>query len=115
MTGRSSTDPDEPLGKEDSAVLIFMKPLESGKGSLKDGCKTTPCIKCGRCAKACPAGLMPMRIEKAVKKIRPNDLKRLRPDLCIKCGSCTYVCPAKHDLAEVIEKAVTLLNGKDGE
>lgn len=115
MTGRSVTDTELPLGAEDSAVLIFMKPVEAGKGSLKDSFTSTNCIKCGRCMSACPVKLMPMRIEKALKGRKKEALKRLRPDLCIGCGSCTYVCPAKHELMESVREAAEILDRKRGE
>ncbi|MBO4866483.1 MAG: RnfABCDGE type electron transport complex subunit C [Ruminococcus sp.] len=115
MTGRSVTDTELPLGAEDSAVLIFMKPIDAGKGSLKVSNKATNCIKCGRCAQACPVKLMPMRIEKALKKRNKAALERLRPDLCIGCGSCTYVCPAKRELNEVMRQAAEVFGGKGGE
>ena len=115
MTGKSVTDLELPLGAEDSAVLIFMKPIDSGKGTLKVSEKTTNCIKCGRCAQACPAKLMPMRIEKALRKRNSAALKRLRPDLCIGCGSCTYVCPAKRELNEVMRQAAEVFGGMGGE
>ena len=115
MTGRSVTDTELPLGAEDSAVLIFMKPIEAGKGSLKTSEKATNCIKCGRCAQACPAKLMPMKIEKALKKRNKAALERLRPDLCIGCGSCTYICPAKRELNEVMRQAAEIFGGKGGE
>lgn len=105
MTGRTVTDPELPLGKRDDAVLIFMKPMEAGKGSLKDAGLQTNCIKCGRCITACPVDLLPMRIEKALAKKRTDALKRLRPDLCIGCGSCTYVCPAKRELTARVKEA----------
>ncbi len=115
MTGRSVTDTELPLGAEDSAVLIFMKPLAPGKGSLNDPQQKTNCIKCGRCAHACPAKLMPMRIEKALKRRNKAALERLRPDLCIKCGACTYVCPAKRELTKVIREAAEIIDRKGGE
>ncbi|SFB70042.1 4Fe-4S dicluster domain-containing protein [Ruminococcus albus] len=115
MTGRSVTDLELPLGAEDSAVLIFMKPIEAGKGSLKVSDKATNCIKCGRCAQACPVKLMPMRIEKALKKKSKAALERLRPDLCVGCGSCTYVCPAKRELSEVVRQAAEGFGSKGGE
>lgn len=117
MTGRSVTDTELPLGKNDDAVLIFMKPIDPGKGSLKISDAKTNCIKCGRCMRACPISLMPMRIEKALhkKKNRKAELARLRPELCIRCGACTYVCPAKRDLNRVIERANELLDRKESE
>ena len=117
MTGRSVTDTDIPLGKQDNAVLIFMKPIDPGKGSLKIAETKTNCIKCGRCASACPVSLMPMRIEKAVnrKKLNKAEIKRLRPDLCIDCGACTYVCPAKRELNAVLKQAKELLGRKESE
>ena len=115
MTGSSVTDTELPLGAEDSSVLIFMKPIEAGKGSLKTSEKATNCIKCGRCAQACPAKLMPMKIEKALKKRNKAALERLRPDLCIGCGSCTYICPAKRELNEVMRQAAEIFGGKGGE
>lgn len=40
------------------------------------------CVSCGKCAKVCPAGAIPM-----------NDPKTTDPDRCITCMACTVHCP----------------------
>lgn len=113
MTGRTITEPELPVCKGDNALLVFMKPIEAGKGRLHDGEDSTNCIRCGKCIAACPMGLMPLKIEKAIDKKRSIDLKRLRPDICIGCGSCTYVCPAKHDLTVKVRAAAGYLKRRE--
>ena len=113
MNGRTITDPELPMCKGDNALLVFMKPIEAGKGRLRDGEDSTACIRCGRCVEACPMGLMPLKIEKAFDKKRLSDLKRLRPDICISCGNCSYVCPAKRDLTNKVIAAAGYLDRRE--
>ena len=58
MMGIAVPDDSVPLLKNNNAILAFAEK----EASLPE---TTACIKCGRCAAACPAGLMPMQIERA--------------------------------------------------
>lgn len=48
--------------------------------------RQTACIRCGRCAAVCPAGLQPWQ----------SQCRRARRDWngCLRCGACQYSCPA---------------------
>ncbi|HEY0209083.1 electron transport complex subunit RsxC [Acerihabitans sp.] len=52
------------------------------------------CIRCGLCADACPAGLLPQQLYwfsrgREHEKARGHHLAD-----CIECGACAYVCPS---------------------
>ena len=65
----------------------------------------TPCIRCGRCAKACPMNLYPASVEAAVNHGFSDRLGGLNVNYCMECGSCSYVCPAKRPLTQVMRLA----------
>jgi len=59
-----------------------------------------PCIRCGACARACPADLQPFAMywfarAKDFGKSQSYDLFD-----CIECGCCTYVCPSHIPLVD---------------
>ncbi|MEG0137658.1 MAG: RnfABCDGE type electron transport complex subunit C [Bacilli bacterium] len=62
---------------------------------------TTECLRCGKCAQACPVSLSPVFIMNA----DPSELKKLNPNKCIECGLCSYICPARINLREIVKKA----------
>lgn len=65
-----------------------------------------PCIKCGRCVDACPWGLTPAMLSRAIEM---NDLDAcLGLDLfeCKQCGCCAYVCPSKRPIVHQIKGAM---------
>lgn len=100
MMGMSIPDADMPVVKTSNALLAFDR---------YDQKKTSACIRCGRCIKVCPIGLMPAEIEKAYKIKNIDELKELKVMLCMNCGSCTYICPANRKLAESNQLAKVLI------
>ena len=74
----------------------------------------TPCVRCGRCAAACPMRLVPAFVARA---FRLNDLSRLpalHPQDCLQCGCCTYICPSQIPLMDVMRRARDIVE-KEGD
>ncbi len=66
---------------------------------------TANCIRCSRCVRACPVGLVPLEM---AGRIRVGDFKGaeawgLRD--CLSCASCSYVCPAHIPLVQFFNHA----------
>lgn len=54
-----------------------------------------PCIRCGDCIEACPAGLLPQELLAAARSGNVAGLMSLGVTECIECGACDYVCPSQ--------------------
>lgn len=101
MMGSCVYDPETPLMKTSNAVLFL-----SGSAG---GREPSPCIRCGRCVRACSMKLMPTELETAFDLKDVERLKKLKVNLCMNCGACSYVCPAKRNLSEKNQLAKILL------
>ena len=81
-----------------------LKPIEGGKepklpkAKLFTKIKTTACIRCGACMRACCNRLSPILIKQAREKRNMTELMKLDADFCAGCGHCNFVCPARIDL-----------------
>ncbi|MDB4470947.1 4Fe-4S dicluster domain-containing protein, partial [Deltaproteobacteria bacterium] len=58
------------------------------------------CIRCGMCAEACPASLLPQQMfwfaqGKEFEKLEEHNLFD-----CIECGACSWVCPSNIPLVQ---------------
>lgn len=58
------------------------------------------CIRCGMCAQACPASLLPQQLfwyaqSEDFEKLRVHNLFD-----CIECGACSFVCPSNIPLVQ---------------
>lgn len=63
------------------------------------------CIRCGICAEACPASLLPQQL---FWYAQAEDYDRLEAHNlfdCIECGACSYVCPSSIPLVQYYRAA----------
>jgi electron transport complex, RnfABCDGE type, C subunit len=61
------------------------------------------CIRCGKCAGACPMGLEPWLLNKLARVGGMYDeLEKERIYDCIECGCCMFTCPAQIPLLDMI-------------
>lgn len=105
MMGTAVIDLSIPIMKQNNAILAL------GRKQVDRGTEQ-PCIRCGRCAAACPMSLQPLEIEPALKNGNTEQIKKLHADYCIECGSCAYSCPSKRPLTQVMRLAKGELRNK---
>ncbi len=91
MMGTAVYDTEAPISKTNNALLLFAETKEISP---------TPCIRCGRCIRACSMGLMPAELEHAYNDRNAALLEKLNVNLCMNCGACSFVCPGRHNLSE---------------
>lgn len=59
-----------------------------------------PCIRCGMCAEACPASLLPQQLLWYAQAKDHDRLEAHNLFDCIECGACSYVCPSNIPLVQ---------------
>jgi len=59
-----------------------------------------PCIRCARCADACPVNLQPQELYWFSKSNNFETARNYHLFDCIECGCCTYVCPSNIPLVQ---------------
>ena len=73
------------------------------------------CIRCGLCAEACPAQLLPQQL---YWYAQGQDYDRLRTHNlfdCIECGACSYVCPSQIPLVQYYRASKSTIRQLDAE
>lgn len=63
------------------------------------------CIRCGKCAEACPMGLEPFLLNRLARNGMTEELEAASVQDCIECGCCLYTCPSYIPLLDVIRIA----------
>lgn len=70
------------------------------------------CIRCGRCAAACPMKLLPMYLYMYEQKDDYEMMEKYHITDCIECGACTYNCPARLHLTHSCRTGKAKLTAK---
>jgi electron transport complex protein RnfC len=98
MMGKAIANLDAATVKGTSA-LLFLRADQTVRGP------ESQCIRCGRCADACPMGLEPFLLNKLAKTADMEQLEANAIQDCIECGCCLYSCPANIPLLDRIRIA----------
>jgi len=94
MMGFSLPSIDVPVTKACNCII------SSSPNLFAPAPEPLPCIRCARCAEACPVQLQPQELywfakSKNIEKARDYHLFD-----CIECGCCSYVCPSNIPLVQ---------------
>jgi len=93
MMGKATASVDVPVTKGTSGVLLFDEKESHRRPE-------SPCIRCAKCAEACPMGLEPYLLIRQAKNSLWDGLEQERIYDCIECGCCLYTCPANVPLLD---------------
>ena len=74
-----------------------------------------PCIRCTRCADACPADLQPQELYWFAKAKNFDKARQYHLFDCIECGACSYVCPSHIPLVQYYRFAKSEISARDHE
>lgn len=74
-----------------------------------------PCIRCGDCAAACPAQLLPQTLLFHARAGQWDETEALGVNACIECGCCDFVCPSHIPLASWFRHAKGAVRALAGE
>ena len=99
MMGVALHTDDVPLVKAGNCVLGL------SAASRRHPQQIRPCIRCGECAKVCPAQLLPQQL---YWHARANNLDKAEDYHlfdCIECGCCDHVCPSHIPLVQYYRHA----------
>lgn len=88
MMGYTLSSAAAPIIKTSNCVLA------STASELPPPPPAQACIRCGLCAEACPASLLPQQLYWFARGGEHDKLEAHHLFDCIECGACAYVCPS---------------------
>ncbi|MEH6582416.1 MAG: electron transport complex subunit RsxC [Halioglobus sp.] len=94
MMGFTVPDADVPIVKTTNCILA---PKEA---ELPTPPPAQACIRCGMCAQACPASLLPQQMFWFAQGKEHEKLEQHNLFDCIECGACSWVCPSAIPLVQ---------------
>ena len=104
MMGHAMSTLQTPITKTFGAFLALGDEAVSPEESA--------CIRCGRCIRACPMGLMPAKLDALSRCGDIDGAVAAGVMNCMECGSCTYACPAKRELTQSCRVAKAIARAK---
>ncbi|MCP4603553.1 MAG: electron transport complex subunit RsxC [Proteobacteria bacterium] len=98
MMGLAQFSDEVPVTKGTSGILLLAK-------NEVNVTEPGPCIRCGRCVRACPMRLPPTEIATFSAKDMIDRAEEAGALDCIECGSCAFECPSNIILVQQIRLA----------
>ncbi|ELK8309200.1 TPA: electron transport complex subunit RsxC [Vibrio vulnificus] len=99
MMGFSLPHANVPITKTSNCILAPTRKEISPAGYEME------CIRCGACAEACPASLLPQQLQWHAKAEEFDKCEELNLKDCIECGACAFVCPSEIPLVGYYRQA----------
>ena len=103
MMGYALADLDVPILKGTNCLLT------PSQAEIAPDADEKACIRCGECAVACPALLLPQQLFWHAKAEEYDKAASFNLKDCIECGCCSYVCPSDIPLVEYYRVAKSAL------
>ncbi|EMR12781.1 electron transport complex protein RnfC [Methylophaga lonarensis MPL] len=108
MMGYNLSGDDLPITKTSNCILV-------GVDDVAIASQPLPCIRCGECAAACPASLLPQQLYWYSRSKEFDKTEEYNLFDCIECGCCDYVCPSKIPLVSYFRFAKTEIMNQERE
>ncbi|WP_420065713.1 electron transport complex subunit RsxC [Pectobacterium colocasium] len=74
--------------------------LAPSHAEMEPAAEEQSCIRCSKCADACPAGLLPQQLYWFSRGQEHEKARNHHLFDCIECGACAYVCPSNIPLVQ---------------
>ncbi len=94
MSGTALASDEIPVTRGANCLLALTSEQVASTGPVM------PCINCGQCVSACPAGLLPQMLYRHLEAEQYDRAAELNLADCIECGCCAQVCPSHIPLVD---------------